>query len=195
MSENNVISCTNCKTKNCFVQQYCSPRWISIIDERKNQELYQRRQYLFREGSRVFGLYFVQEGKVKVISTGMSGKEQIVRFATDGHVVGHRGYGSETYPIGAVALEDTIACFLDNDVLYDAFMNNPKLTYSMMMFYSFELRKTEIRQRVLAQMTIREKIADTLLHLKETFGLDEKKKSLNVILSRQELADIAGTTA
>ena len=132
---------------------------------------------------------------MKVISTGMNGKEQIVRLATDGHLVGHRGYGSETYPIGAVALEDTLGCFLDNEMMYDAFMNNPKLTYAMMMFYSFELRKTEIRQRLLSQMTIREKVADTLLYLKEVFGLDTKNKGLNVNLSRQEIAGIAGTTA
>lgn len=190
-----VIHCSTCKTKSCFVRQYCSQEWINIIDVSKNQEFYKRGEYLFREGSRVFGLYFLQQGKVKVISTGMNGKEQIVRLATDGHVIGHRGYGIETYPIGAVALEDTLACFLDNDMLYNAFMSNPKLSYAMMMFYSFELRKTEIRQRILAQMTIREKTADTLLLLKEIFGVDEKDKSLNVTLSRQEIAGIVGATA
>jgi CRP-like cAMP-binding protein len=165
------------------------------IDRRKNQEHYERGQFIFKEGSRVFGLYLIQQGKVKVISTGINDKEQIVRLATGGHVVGHRGYGGETYPIGAVALEDTTACFVDNDLMYDAFMNNPKLTYEMMMFYAFELRKTEVRQRIIAQMSIREKVADTILYLKEIFGLDEKKKSLNVMLSRQELADMSGTNA
>jgi CRP-like cAMP-binding protein len=118
-----------------------------------------------------------------------------VRLATVGHVVGHRGYGHETYPIGAIAMEDTLACFLDNDILYDAFMNNPKFTYALMMFYASELRKTEIRQRHLVQMSIREKVADSLLYLKEIFGMNTKDKSLNVIMTRQEIADIAGTSA
>ena len=195
MVEKKFIECFNCKTRNCFVQQYCSTDWISIISRGKNQEFYKKGEYLFREGSRVFGLYFIQQGKVKVISTGMNGKEQIVRLATDGHLVGHRGYGMETYPIGAVALEDTLGCFIDNEIIFNAFMNNPKLTYAMMMFYSFELRKTEIRQRLLAQMSIREKVADTLLYLKDVFGLDAKNKELNVNLSRQEIAGIAGTTS
>ncbi len=188
------ISCITCETKSCFIIQHGSAEWISIIDICKNQELYERGQYLFREGSRVFGLYFIQQGKVKVISTGLNGKEQIVRLASTGHVVGHRGFGFEVYPIGAVALEDTIACFVDNDKMYEAFMNNPRLTYAMMMFYSLELRKTEIRQRLLAQMTMREKVAETLLHLKETFGLDSKKNTLDILLSRQEIADMLGST-
>jgi len=191
---NNRIHCTDCPTKACFVQQHCSSDWIIKLDQSNEQLNYKRGQYFFHEGSRVFGLYFIQHGKVKVISTGINNKEQIVRLATDGHVVGHRGYGAETYPIGAVALEDTVACFLDNEILYEAFMNNPKFTYALMMFYSFELRKTEIRQRHLAQMSTREKVADSLLYLKNIFGISASDGTLNVILSRQEIADISGTT-
>ena len=160
----------------------------------KNQLWYKKGQYIFREGDRIFGLYFIENGKVKIISTGLNNREQIVRLATVGHVIGHRGYGSETYPVGAVALEDTQVCFFDNDIIYDAFMNNPKLTIALMMFYSFELRKTELRERHLAQMTIREKIADTLLYLKEIFGMNSIDNALNAVLSRQEIADIAGTS-
>src|SRR5438874_639047 len=110
---NDFISCSECKSKLCLVQRFCTAEWVNIINKNKNQELNKKGQYLFREGDRVFGLFFIQSGKVKVISTGLNAKEQIVRLASDGHVVGHRGFGSETYPIGAVALEDTIACFLD----------------------------------------------------------------------------------
>ena len=189
-----INSCQECTTTDCFVRLHSSSDWITIIDRNKNQEVYERGQFLFREGSRVFGLYFIQAGKVKVISTGLNGKEHIVRLASKGHVVGHRGIGSETYPIGAVALEDTVACFVDNDSMFEAYMDNPRLTYAMMMFYAHELRKTEIRQRLLAQMNMREKVAEILLHLKDTFGLDTQKNTLNVLLSRQELADMLGST-
>ncbi len=189
------INCSDCTNKLCYIQQHCSPNWVSILSASKNQLWYKKGQYIFREGDRIFGLYFVERGKVKIISTGLNNKEQIVRLATTGHVIGHRGYGSETYPIGAVALEDTQVCFLDNEIIYDAFMNNPKFTIALMMFYSFELRKTEIRERHLAQMTIREKIADTLLYLKEIFGMNSADGSLSATLSRQEIADIAGTSA
>ena len=187
------INCSHCGNKLCYVPQYCSPDWIDIISRSKNRLWFEKGQYIFREGDPIFGLYFIARGKVKIISTGLNDKEQIVRLATVGHVIGHKGHAAETYPVGAVALEDTQVCFLDNNIIYEAFMNNTKFTFALMMFYSFELRKTEIRERHLSQMTIREKIADSLLYLKEIFGMNPGDKSLNVILSRQEIADIAGT--
>ncbi|HEY3390992.1 MAG TPA: helix-turn-helix domain-containing protein, partial [Prolixibacteraceae bacterium] len=50
-----------------------------------------------------------------------------------------------------------------------------------------------IRNKYLAQMNVREKIAEVLLLLKETFGIT-LDSYLNMNLSRQEIADIAGTS-
>ncbi len=147
------------------------------------------------EGSPVFGAYFIMEGKVKVISTGFNNKEQIVRLATDGHILGHRGCSEEIYPIGAIALDDSLVCFFDNDILYEAFKANFEFLYAIMMYYSTELRKCELRTKYFTQMTVEEKVTFALLYIIETFGLCKKEKSLNIILTRQEIADISGTNA
>jgi CRP-like cAMP-binding protein len=145
---------------------------------------YSKGQHIFREGDRVFGLFFIKEGRVKIVSSGFNNREQIARLATNGHIIGHRGYGNELYPVSAIALDETYVCFVDNSTIYE-----------LMLFYSTELRKAELRLRYLAQMTMREKIAGALLYLLDIFGEDEQDGSLNVSLSRQELADLAGTTA
>ena len=64
----------------------------------------------------------------------------------------------------------------------------------MMRFYSHELRKAEIRIKYLSQMTVKEKVIYSLVYLIETFGLT-KENMIDVIISRQEIADIAGTTS
>lgn len=168
---------------------------MALMSQAKNQSIYKKGRNIIVEGQPVFGIYFVQHGKVKIISTGLDGNEQVVRLAADGHVLGHRGYTSETYSIGAIAMTDSIICFFDNHVLYDGFMANPRFTYNLMMFYSRELRKIEQRIKYFAQMTVMEKVAFALLYIWETFGLDEHEKSLKISLSRQEIANIAGTTA
>jgi CRP-like cAMP-binding protein len=124
----------------------------------------------------------------------MTGRQQIVRFASDGHILGHRGFGNDVYPISAVAMEDSIICFIENNTLYDLFMNNPELTYSMMMYYSRELRKVEDRMKNIAQMNIREKIAETLLLVLENFGLNDQHE-LDVHFTREDIAAAAGTTS
>jgi CRP-like cAMP-binding protein len=166
-----------------------------MIELKKIQIEHQAKDCIFREGGYVEGIYFMQRGFVKLVSKRVDNREQIVRLAAAGQVLGHRGLGDDKYPISAVALNDTTVCFIDNDTLYEVFMNNPKLTLQMMEFYSRELRKTQIRMKYLTQMNVREKIAEALLFIKEVFGINPTDGTLNIRLTRQEIADMTGVAA
>lgn len=186
--------CHECINKDCFVK-LCSEKWISHISENKNQIVYARDMYVFREGSWVYGIYFIQTGKIKVVSSGLNGKDQIVRLATDGHILGHRAQGIEKYPISAISLEDSRICFLSNELLIDAFKTNFNFMYRFITFYSSELRKCELRHKYFAQMTVDEKVIYALCYIIETFGFIGDEHKLNALFSRQEIAEIAGTNA
>jgi CRP-like cAMP-binding protein len=177
------------------VQQYCSEEWISILDDQKDILRYKSGQYIFTEGSPVKGLYFIFHGKVKVITQGLSGNEKIIRLAGEGHILGHRGYGGKAYPIGAVALDETILCYINNEKLYDAFMSNPKFTYGLMYFYADELRRTEKRLKYVSQMTVMEKVAEALTYMIDAFKMQDDRKGIKVILNRKEIASLVGTNA
>ena len=141
------------------------------------------------EGEQVLGLYFILKGKIKVVSSGLYGKTQVVRLTQDGDVIGHRGYGGETYPVSAITLEDSEICFVDNDSIYKAFMDNPKLTFELMMYYSKELRNSEAKIKNLAQMSVREKVVDSLLYAEKLYLNNE---TISIQIDRQDLADLAG---
>lgn len=151
-------------------------------------------QYLFQEGQEVTGAYFIYKGEFKIVGTTTSGRQQIVRLATDGQILGHRGYGDNFYPIGAISLVTSQVCYLDNDLLYEIFMNNPSVTYQVMRFYADELRKSELRTKFFGQMNTSEKIMYALIYASETFGLSDDK-FIRQPLSRLEYAEIAGTNA
>jgi CRP-like cAMP-binding protein len=188
------ISCQDCSNHDCLVQQHCSEEWIARIDKSKYQLTFKEGQNIIHEGMPVRGIYFIQAGKVKVLSTGLDGRPQIVRFASAGHILGHKGLGiDDVYPISAVAMETGLLCFISNEMLYDVFLNNPKFTYGLMMFYSRELRKVESRLKNIALMNLREKIAEVLLLVMENFGLN-RKNEFDVHLGRKDIADAAGTT-
>jgi CRP-like cAMP-binding protein len=189
---NGTFSCTECTLKQCIVKRFCNAKWQALLSENKNHFVYQKGDYIFREQDRIFGLYMVYSGKVKIVSTGENHKEKIVSLATTAYPLGHWGTSVQTYLVGAFALDETHVCFFDSDMIYEAFMNNPKLTFAMMMFYSQELQKMEVRERYLSQMNACEKVAEMLLYLKEIFGTNPEDQCLNVILSRQEMADLAG---
>lgn len=183
-----------CSEDNCFLKQHTSQDWLTIINDKKNLAHYKKGHHIITEGNSVMGLYFICKGKVKVTTLGLNGKEQIVRLASDGHILGHRGFGHETYPIGAVAMEESLVCFISNELAHEVMMHNPLFTYELMMFYSRELRKTESRIKYLSQMTIKERVGEALLYLVDTFGVTSDKK-INISLSRSEIAELAGTNA
>lgn len=186
--------CSDCPNTNCFIRKHCSADWLTTLSQSKYQFIQRQGQYIFIEGNPVFGIYFIKEGKVKVTSTGSRNKEQIVRLANDGHILGHRGLGGDFYPVSAVSMEDTTLCFFENKILHEAFMANPEFTYGLMMFYSKELRKAEVRMKHLTQMNVREKTADAILFIRDAFGLNKDMQTLNVSISREEIADLAGTS-
>jgi CRP-like cAMP-binding protein len=62
-----------------------------------------------------------------------------------------------------------------------------------MMFFAEELQVSERKMRNLAHMSVKGRVAQALLTLKERFGVTSEG-FINIILSRQDLASFAGTT-
>ncbi len=189
-----ITDCNNCPNKNCIIKRNCETESMQQLIKLKNNIICKKGQQFISEGAPVNGLYFIQKGKAKVLKTGINGKEQIVRFVDDGEIIGHRGYGtSKTYTIGASAINETILCNFTSETLKEMFQKNPQLTYDLMMFYAEELNRSETKIKTIAQMTVREKVIDTLLYINRKFGVNAKQQ-LALQLSRQEIADFAGTT-
>lgn len=154
--------------------------------------MYKKNQVVFWEGEPIHGIYFIHSGKAKVAKAGIDARQQIVRFAIAGDILGHRGFNvSNSYTVQAVAIEDSMLCFFKTESFTNLLKSSHKLTYHIMQFYAEELVKSENRMKNLAQMTVRERVAESLLLLEKVFGCN--KNTIMVNLSRKEIGDIAGT--
>jgi len=185
--------------------QHCAQRFASALCKAKSEYLneinnqkvcntYKKGQTLFNEGSYPFGVYCINDGKVKLAHLGDDGKEQIIRLLKGGDVVGYRALLSgERYSATAVALEDTQVCFIPKDLFLHVLKSDAGLAFEMMKLLSDELHKTEIKLTHLAQKPVRERLAEILLFIKETYGFEEDGITLNVRLSREEIANLVGT--
>lgn len=184
--------CHECKTK-CVIAEYCTPETISRIDSRKNQIWYKKGQYIFYEGAIVHGVHFITKGKIKLINAGP--REQIVRLASDGDVLGlgHWGPTDQVYIASAVALEDSLICFVKNEDFVEEGMINPKLILHLISYISNELRKTQSRIKILSQLGTRGRVIETLNYLTKIFGT-ATKEGMTLDLSRREIAEMARTT-
>lgn len=185
--------CKTCPNEQCIIRKNVHITEMQGFSERKNIVHCKKGQNLIIEGTPVHGLYFVLKGKVKVSKTGLFGKEQIVRFAGNGEIIGHRGFGGgQFYQIGAAALKNSVLCNFSNSDMKEMLNTMPSLTYDLMVFYAEELNRSETKVLKFAQMTLREKIIDAFLYFNRKFG--QNKGFLDIQLSRKEIADFAGTT-
>jgi CRP-like cAMP-binding protein len=183
----------DCDLKSCFFCRLCLKEWLPAIDTNRKTFHLRKGETLFEEGDKVTGIYFVYTGKVKVHKK-WGDKELIVRFANQGAIVGHRGLGTDTiYPVSATAIEPVTVCFIDLDFFLTTLRVNHEFTYQLMMFFAEELQLSERKMRNLAHMSVKGRVAQALITLKERFGLTNEG-FINIILSRQDLASFAGTT-
>lgn len=188
-----IPTCSTCPNGDCLIKKNCLTTEAEEFIKQRISFLCKKGQQFIIEGAPVQGLFFIQKGKAKIMQTGINGREQIVRFSKDGEIIGHRGFAvGEQYHISAEALEDTFVCNFSNRIMIEMLQEIPALTYEMMLFYAKELNVSETKVRKIAQMTVRERVVDTLLYIDRKFG--QTNQLFNLQLSRKEIADFSGTT-
>lgn len=192
MNSSNSNICSNCSS-NCFLNKIKNQDIINQIEVNNKSHFYSKNKNIFNEGMLVSDIHFIQSGIVKVFKTGLHFKNKIIRFSNDGDILGHRGLNEKYYPISAVTLTDCVICSLPMSYFKELINKDIDLSQQLLFFYANELTDSETRERNMAQMSVREKIADTLLYLESKFGCDSNN-ILKIQLSRQDLADYAGTT-
>ena len=184
-----------CDLNSCFLCKNCIKEWLPAVISNKKNLHFKKGQVIFNEGEQVMGIYFVYEGVVKVHKKWGAEKELIIRFAKKGAMFGHRGLSthSTTYPVSATALEDTVVCFIPMDFFAATIKVNTDLTRELMMFFADELQESERKMRNLAHMSVKGRVAQALINLKEQFGINEAGH-INIELTRQDLSSYTGAT-
>lgn len=185
--------CRNCECRPDMLFKEMTEEDMAVLSMNKSCRRYKKGQTIFHEGQHPSGLYCLNQGKVKLYKTSLEGKDQIVRLCNAGEVLGYRALISDKpYAASAATLEDSLVCQIPRDEFFNQIEKNPKVALNLIRSLSQELRNAEKRMMNLAQKSVRERLAETLIILKETYGLDEDSV-LSISLSREDLANIVGT--
>jgi len=191
---NKQITCQHCKARFGSVFFKADEDNISAINDAKVCSLYKKGQVIFQEGAHSFGIYCINSGKVKLTHSGDDGREQIIRLVKPGDLIGYKALiSNEPYTATATVLEDSAVCFIPRDLFLHLLQKDNALSLKMMQILTSELRRAETKITHLSQKPVRERLAETLLTLKETYGLEEDEQTINVTLSREEIANLVGT--
>jgi CRP/FNR family transcriptional regulator len=188
------IHCAKCLHRQQSIFCHSQTEVPDEIHEYKTCMYFKRGETIFHEGGHGFGIYCISSGKVKLSISGEDGKEQIVRLARAGDVLGYRAVLSgERYGASTFALEDTSVCFIPKATFFGCLKQDTNLSFETMKQLSNQLHKAEQRITLLAQRPVRERLAEALLFMLGTYGYESNGHNIAVQLSREDIANIVGT--
>jgi CRP/FNR family transcriptional regulator len=186
-------SCDRCWVREHSVFCGLDDDRLRAIETRKITRTFHRGEPLYLEGDVATGVFCLYRGAVKVFRTARDGREQIIRLATAGDLIGYRGiFDGEAHSTCATALDEVVACFIPRAHFAIVCENNPQLAHTMLGLLSHELVAVEGRMLELSQKSVRERLAETLMQMQEIFGFERDGSTLDVRLSRGELAELVG---
>lgn len=196
MIKNNIkIPCAFCQNITESMFSELSREELDQITTNKTCIRYKKGQTLFYEGTRPLGIFCINTGKVKVFKMSSEGKEQILYLAKPGDFLGYRAMISEEfYNASATVLEEGAICYIPKSSFIKIFNSNPGFFNKVISKLCSDIGVMEEKLVSLAQKSVRERLAATLLMLKETYGMEgENSELIDIALSREDLANIVGT--
>jgi CRP-like cAMP-binding protein len=141
-------------------------------------------------------LVFVAEGQVKMIKHSESGRETILATFGPGQIVGEVGVlVGESYPATAQALEPSRTFDIRRDDYIALVRKNPELAWALIQELGHRLQRAHETIRSLAVEKVERRVARVVLRMANTAGerLEDGSVRISVPLSRQDIADMAGT--
>ena len=186
------------KCEQCIVRQFSSLKALNKDElirmaECKTSYTIKKGEPIFEEGEVTNGIYCIKDGVCKLSKLSDNGKDQIVKLVKPGELLGQRSMISdEPANLSAVALEDMEVCFIPRSEVMQFFTQNNQFSMNVMRTICDDLKGADDHMVNMAQKTVRQRLAETLIYLEETFGKNEDG-SLHIQLSREELAGMIGT--
>lgn len=158
-------------------------------------KLYTRGQLIFQEGGDADCFIAVVRGRVKVFRALDSGREMILAILGPGDPVGIVAVFREIpYPASAAALEDTVCLQLPRRELW-GLLGEPSFVRGMLAGMSVRMMELTSRLASLSGLRVEVRLARLLAKLAAEIGVPRDDGILiPVRLTRQELADLTGTT-
>lgn len=164
---------------------------------RKNSTIrtFKRNGLIYYQGDEPKDMMCLLKGKVKIYKDGIGGRTQIIRMIKPIQYFGYRAFfAHENYLTNASAFEPSTICMIPLNIVTDLIYGNPNLAMFFIRQLSTDLGISDERTINLTQKHIRGRLAESLLFLKDSYGLEADGATLSIYLSREDLANLSNMT-
>lgn len=185
--------CENCIIKQLNSLKVLGRDELKSISDAKIMKGFKKGETIFNENEKLRGVFCVRKGKSKLSKMSENGKDQIIKIANKGELLGQRSLISEEMTnLSATALDDMEVCFIPKKNIVISLNNNIEFTKAVLIQMSKELKFADNIIVNMTQKSVSQRTAEILLYLEKNYGKDEKG-FLSVKLKREDMANIVGT--
>ncbi len=176
--------------------------WRILSDEeraliKKNARFvhYKKNETIYIENEQPRDLMCLLKGKVKIYKSGVGGRNQIIRMIRPIQYFGYRAFfAREPYVTAASAFEASTVCFIAMELIEDMLLKNGNMAMFFIHMLSLDLGVADNRVVNLTQKHVRGRLAESLIFLKESYGVEEDGATINIYLAREDLANLSNMT-
>lgn len=182
---------------------HCLEEIINLLTPEQQEELkdnlsilrFKKNEAIYKDGEVPQMLHCLIKGKVKVYKDGIGGKTQIIRVIKPVEYFGYRAYfANQNYVTSAAAFEPSTVCLIPIDIIEKWLTENSQLALFFIKMLAIEVGMSDQRTVNLTQKHIRGRLAESLLFLRDNYGLEEDGATLSIYLSREDLANMSNMT-
>jgi CRP/FNR family transcriptional regulator, nitrogen oxide reductase regulator len=155
-----------------------------------------RGSYFFHQGEPATTFYILIEGRVRLTQISPEGHQVILHLATPGEGIGIIvALSNIPYPVAAEVVEDSTVLAWDAPTTGHLLETFPRLALNGLRLVTRRFGELQDRYRELATERVERRVARALLRLARQMGKRvEEGILIDMILSRQDLAEMTGTT-
>ncbi len=176
--------------------------WNPLTEEEKREisecltvDSFDKNEYIYKENEIPTCIKCLINGKVKICKNGINGRDQILRTIRPNEMFSFRAYfANDDYLTSAIAFEHSVVASLPMELVVKLMSSNNHVSMELVRQLAVELGKSDCRTINLTQKHIRGRLAESILTLKERYGLEKDGYTLSIYLSREELANMSNMT-
>ena len=176
--------------------------WASLNEDQREflannftLQNYKKNEIIYCEGETPTHLMCLLSGKVKIYKDGVGGRSQIIRMIKPTEYFAYRAYfAKEDFVTTAAAFEPSVIGLIPMSAISTLITQSNDLALFFIKQLSIDLGIADERTVNLTQKHIRGRLSESLLFLKESYGLEEDGFTLSIYLSREDLANLSNMT-
>jgi CRP/FNR family transcriptional regulator, polysaccharide utilization system transcription regulator len=162
------------------------------IDEKRFEVLFNEGEIIFKQGTSFTHTICILEGLVKIYIESGEKKNFLMSLIGPGEMIGSPGmYTDNKHHFSVAAIEDTMACFVEREIIEDIINTNDLFAVEMLKRANMRDIAHFRKFQTLTQKQMPGRVAEVILYL---FREVYKTNPFLMTISRQEMADMASIT-